>query len=92
MYFHGPWFVRPPEVDHAPTRLFYVNEVFRSTIEDTNPMLSILGKCSVLFYKDFCSTRLTEIPAVDVYVCESKYHESEKSIRKLAKPMKVVGY
>ena len=41
MYFHGPWYVHPSDVDHAPNRLFYKNEVFKSSIEDTNPVLSI---------------------------------------------------
>ena len=41
MYFHGPWYVHPSDVDHAPNRLFYKNEVFKSSIEDANPVLSI---------------------------------------------------
>lgn len=41
MYFHGPWYVHPSDVEHAPNRLFYKNEVFKSSIEDTNPVLSI---------------------------------------------------
>ncbi len=41
MFFHGPWFVRPADVEHAPNRLFYKHEVFKSSIEDTNPVNSI---------------------------------------------------
>ena len=33
--------------------------------------------------------RPTEIPEEHVYVCESKYHEVEKNIRKLSKGLKV---
>ena len=33
--------------------------------------------------------RPTEIPEHDVWVCESKYHEVEKNIRKLSKGLKV---
>ena len=88
-FFHGPWFVHPIEVEHSPTRLFYKHEVFRSSIEDTNPMLSIQGKCAVLVHKDYCISRPTELPEHDIYICESKYMEAEKSIRKLAKSMKV---
>ena len=88
-FFHGPWFVHPIEVEHSPTRLFYKREVFRSSIEDTNPMLSIQGKCAVLVHKDYCNSRPTEIHEQDVFICESKYMEAEKSIRKLAKSMKV---
>ena len=35
------------------------------------------------------AARLTEYPEQDVYVCESKYMESEKSIKKLGKGLKV---
>jgi len=33
--------------------------------------------------------RPTEIAEHDVYICESKYHENEKNVRKLAKGLKV---
>lgn len=36
--------------------------------------------------------RIIEIPEHDVYICESKYLEAEKSIRKLAKGFKVCWY
>ncbi|KAG1687281.1 Protein polybromo-1 [Nymphon striatum] len=87
-YFHGPWFVTPQEVQHPPTRLFYKQEVFLSSIEDTNPLLSIVGKCSVLDLKDYTSRRLTEVPENDVFVCESRYMEAERQIRKLPKGLK----
>lgn len=56
-YFYGPWFVRPVEVEHAPTRLFFKREVFLSSIEDTNPMHSIMGKCSVQHIKEYLSCK-----------------------------------
>ncbi|XP_076447907.1 protein polybromo-1-like isoform X4 [Babylonia areolata] len=82
-YFHGSWFVRPSEIEHPPTRLFYKREVFLSSIEDTNPLGSVINKCCVLHIKDYCSSRPTEIPEFDIYICESKYHELERSIKKL---------
>jgi hypothetical protein len=54
-FFHGSWFVRPSEAQHEPTRLFYKREVFLSSIEDTNPLGSIISKCCVLHIKDYCS-------------------------------------
>ena len=36
-------------------------------------------------YKDYCISRPTEVPEIDVYVCECKYVESEKLIRKITK-------
>ena len=88
-FFHGPWSVHPTDVEHSPTRLFFKREVFRSATEDTNPMLSIQGRCGVLLHKDYCTSRPTEIPEQDIYICESKYIEAEKAIRKLAKTVKV---
>ena len=38
----------------------------------------------------FCNTaRPTEVPEFDVYICESKYHELEHSIKRLGKGLKV---
>ncbi|XP_063225163.1 protein polybromo-1 isoform X3 [Bacillus rossius redtenbacheri] len=54
-YFRGPWLVTPPEIPHAPTRLFYKQEVFLSTLEDTNPVENIAGKCAVLEHGEYIS-------------------------------------
>ncbi|RDD39168.1 Protein polybromo-1 [Trichoplax sp. H2] len=82
-YFHGPWFVRPLEIKQSSNQEFYLKEVFLSNIEDTNPILSIIGRCSVFSVKDYCSCRIVDIPEVDVYICESKYNERDHQIRKL---------
>lgn len=37
--------------------MFYKQEVFLSTVEDTNPLVSIIGKCVVLDYNDYISCR-----------------------------------
>ncbi|XP_077514509.1 protein polybromo isoform X29 [Amblyomma americanum] len=87
-FYHGPWFVLPSEIQHAPSRVFYRQEVFLSSIEDTNPLLSIIGRCSVLDCKDYTACRLTEITETDVYICESRYLEAERQIRKLHKGLK----
>ena len=56
-WFRGPWFVRPEEVSHLPTRMFLHKELFMSNIQDTNPMRSIIGKCAVLFVNDYCKCK-----------------------------------
>lgn len=56
-YFRGPWFVTPPEIPPIPGRMFYKQEVFLSTVEDTNPLVSIIGKCAVLDYNDYISCK-----------------------------------
>ena len=42
-------------------------------------------------YKDYCVSRPTEISEIDVYVCECKYVESEKLIRKITKTVPKVN-
>ncbi|XP_064633737.1 protein polybromo-1-like isoform X4 [Lineus longissimus] len=87
-YFHGPWFMQPTDVEHAPTRLFYKREVFRSSIESTTPILAVMGKCMVLPYKDYCTSRPIEYNENDVFLCESKYLDQERAIRKISKGLK----
>ncbi|XP_021930811.1 protein polybromo-1-like isoform X6 [Zootermopsis nevadensis] len=82
-FFRGPWLVTPPEIPHAPTRLFYKQEVFLSTLEDTNTIDSLMGKCAVLEHGEYISCRPTEILEHDVYVCESVYDEARRQVKKL---------
>ncbi|XP_038004658.1 protein polybromo-1 isoform X16 [Motacilla alba alba] len=81
-YFFGPIFIHPEETEHEPTKMFYKKEVFLSNLEETCPMTCILGKCVVLSFKDFLSCRPTEIPENDVFLCESRYNESDKQMKK----------
>ncbi|XP_074033562.1 protein polybromo isoform X4 [Leptinotarsa decemlineata] len=82
-YFRGPWFITPSEIPHSPNRLFYKQEVFLSSLEDANPIVSIIGKCSVLEVNDFITYRLTEIPESDVLICTSMYDEINRQVKKL---------
>jgi len=82
-YFHGPWYVTPTEIAHAPNRLFYRQEVFLSSIEDTNPLLSVVGRCTVLDFNDYTTCRPTELCENDTFLCESLYEESRRQIKKL---------
>lgn len=46
----------PAEVPHAPTKLFYKQELFLSTVDGTHPIVAIVGKCAVLDYGEYiCS-------------------------------------
>ncbi|XP_050813654.1 protein polybromo-1 isoform X18 [Gopherus flavomarginatus] len=81
-YFFGPIFIHPEETEHEPTKMFYKKEVFLSNLEETCPMTCILGKCAVLSFKDFLSCRPTEISENDVLLCESRYIESDKQMKK----------
>ncbi|XP_029139950.1 protein polybromo-1 [Protobothrops mucrosquamatus] len=81
-YFFGPIFIHPEETEHEPTKMFYKKEVFLSNLEETCPMTCILGKCAVLSFKDFLCCRPTEIHENDVLLCESRYNESDKQMKK----------
>ena len=50
-YFNGPWFVVPAELPPQPDRKYYKAEAFLSTISDSNPLLSVVGRCVVLVSK-----------------------------------------
>ncbi|XP_064212434.1 protein polybromo-1 isoform X5 [Tribolium castaneum] len=82
-YFRGPWFVAPNEVPHSQNRLFYKQEVFLSSMEDTNPLVSIMGKCAVLEFNEYISCRPTEIPESDIFICNSLYDEINRQVSKL---------
>ncbi|KAH9420477.1 Protein polybromo-1 [Dermatophagoides pteronyssinus] len=82
-YFHGPWYVQQAELPPTTIGSFYPQEVFLSSIEDTNPLLSICERCSVLDTKDYCTLRPTEFMEKDVYVCEIRYLEHEKKFEPL---------
>ncbi|RWS27612.1 protein polybromo-1-like protein, partial [Leptotrombidium deliense] len=91
-FFHGPWFVQPMELPPLTPRMFYPQEVFLSSIEDTNPLLSICDRCAVLDMRDYITRRPTELAEQDIYVCESKYLEHEKKFIKLQKEISRVTH
>ena len=82
-YFHGPWFVQQAELPPNTVGSFYPQEVFLSSIEDTNPLLSICERCAVLSVTDYIMKRPTEFLEKDVYVCEIRYLEHEKRFEAL---------
>ncbi|XP_046634801.1 protein polybromo-1-like isoform X2 [Daphnia pulicaria] len=83
-FFHGPWYVTPAEISTQITgRVFYRQEVFLSSIEDTNPLMSVVGKCCVLDFNDYTTCRPTELTESDIFLCESFYEESRRQIKKL---------
>ncbi|XP_066526293.1 protein polybromo-1 isoform X2 [Hoplias malabaricus] len=82
VYFFGPIFIYPEETEHEPTKMFYKKEVFLSNLEESCPMTCITGKCAVSSFKDYLSCRPTEMPEEDVLLCESRYIESEKQMKK----------
>lgn len=91
-FIYGPTYVHPYETEHEPTRTFYQREVFKTPYEDTHWMDNILGRCIAMQYKDFITCRPTEIPEKDIYLCEAKYIETEKQIKKFLKPTNMINH
>lgn len=91
-FFHGPWFVQQAELPPNTVGSFYPQEVFLSSIEDTNPLLSICERCSVLEFLDYAKKRSTEIDEKDVYVCEFRYLEHEKKFEPMPTGMRKFAY
>lgn len=57
-FLSGPWFARPAEIEHEPTRMFYKRELFGTEQPDMIVSLAnVKGKCAVLALKDFCSSK-----------------------------------
>ncbi|XP_061689897.1 protein polybromo-1 isoform X2 [Syngnathoides biaculeatus] len=81
-YFFGPIFIHPEETEHEPTKMFYKKEVFLSNLEEACPMTCIIGKCVVSSFKEYLSCRPTEVPEENVLLCESRYIESEKQMKR----------
>uniref|UniRef100_A0A8C6Q7Q7 Protein polybromo-1 n=1 Tax=Nothobranchius furzeri TaxID=105023 RepID=A0A8C6Q7Q7_NOTFU len=81
-FFFGPIFIHPEETEHEPTKMFYKKEVFLSQLEETLPLTCVIGKCVVSSFKDYLSCRPTEFSEDDVLLCESRYIEAEKQMKK----------
>ncbi|KAF3856374.1 hypothetical protein F7725_017097 [Dissostichus mawsoni] len=82
VYIGSHGLVRHRETEHEPTKMFYKKEVFLSNLEETCPMTCVIGKCVVSSFKDYLSCRPTEVPEENVLLCESRYIESEKQMKK----------
>ena len=67
-YFHGPWFVTPQEIPPQMGRPFYKAEAFLSSIADSNPLLSVVGKCCVLGVSDYTTRRPTQYTETEVWI------------------------
>lgn len=58
-------------------------ELFISCSEASFSLDDVIGKCVVLFAKDYFACRPTEVEEKDIYVFESKYIDVEKMIKKI---------
>ncbi|CAF1185958.1 unnamed protein product [Rotaria magnacalcarata] len=90
----GPLFIRPCDITNreqliVTTKSSYEREVLKcDSSRKEITVENIIGKCSVLSLKHYCTHRLTEISECDVYVCESQYIPDNHSLRSLTKALK----
>ena len=79
-YFHGHWYMHPRETHHMPSKTFYEKEVILGATHETNSLLSIVKKVSVMHIADYVQKRPLGVVDNDVFVCESKWVERGKNI------------
>ncbi|OXB72364.1 UNVERIFIED_CONTAM: hypothetical protein H355_005433 [Colinus virginianus] len=82
-WLYGCWFYRPNETFHLATRKFLEKEVFKSDYYNKVPVSKILGKCVVMFVKEYFKLCPESFRDEDVYVCESRYSAKTKSFKKI---------
>lgn len=57
-YFRGPWLLTPPEIPGTGNRFFYRQELMLSTLQETNPIVAIVGRCAVLEMAEYATSKL----------------------------------
>ena len=65
------------------TRKFLDKEVFRSDYYEKIALGKVLGKCYVMFVKDYYKLAPQGFEDKDVWVCESKYLAKNKAFKKM---------
>lgn len=80
---YGCWFYRPNETFHLASKRFLEKEVFRSDNINSMPLRQVIGKCCVMFVKDYFKLKPKGFNERDVFVCESKYFTKIKQFKKI---------
>lgn len=80
---YGCWFYRPNETFHLASKRFLEKEVFRSDNINSMLLAQVIGKCCVMFIKDYFKYRPKGFDEKDVFVCESKYFTKIKQFKKI---------
>jgi hypothetical protein len=84
------WFFRPYQTVHRYATKWMDKELLRTSRTNLHNTSDIIGKCLVLYVKDFIRGYLFLITGKakgfepeHVYVCESRYNETAKTISKI---------
>ncbi|KAJ3098619.1 hypothetical protein HDU97_003884 [Phlyctochytrium planicorne] len=84
MSFSANWYLRPEQTVHKATTRFMENEVLKSNRNETYTADDIVGRCWVLYVKDYIKGRPKDCKDMKhVYVCESRYNDQAKSSSKI---------
>ncbi|KAJ3339229.1 hypothetical protein HDU91_001056, partial [Kappamyces sp. JEL0680] len=77
------WFFRPEQTTHKANTKFIEKEVLRTSHFENYSMNELIGRCQVLYVKDYVRGRVRGIPSEHTYVCENRYNMHAKTQTKL---------
>ncbi|KAJ1556322.1 hypothetical protein HK405_002012 [Cladochytrium tenue] len=81
--FVANWFLRPEQTVHKASMKFVENEVLKSNRSETYLADDIIGRCWVLFIKDFVRGKPKGADMAHVYACEHRYNDQAKAISRI---------
>ncbi|RXG69930.1 Protein polybromo-1 [Armadillidium vulgare] len=79
-FISGTRYVHAHDVAIITDRKPYKTEVYLTFKIETLSLSEIIGKCCVLYIKEYITQRHTEIPESDVYLCEKFYNEMSQRL------------
>ncbi|ODQ68135.1 Bromodomain-containing protein [Nadsonia fulvescens var. elongata DSM 6958] len=82
-WINACWYYRPEQTVHRYDKVFLENEVVKSGQYRDHLVDEILEKCFVMFFTKYQRGRPHGIGNVQVYCCENRYNEIEKTFNKI---------
>ncbi|KAJ3046530.1 hypothetical protein HK097_000773, partial [Rhizophlyctis rosea] len=77
------WYLRPEQTVHKATQRFMEKEVFRTSEKKDYYASEIVGRCHVLYVRDYIRGKLKGAKPEDTYVCENRYDDKAKQYAKV---------
>ncbi|KAJ3416494.1 hypothetical protein HDV05_001231 [Chytridiales sp. JEL 0842] len=81
--FVANWLLRPEQTVHKATQRFMENEVLKSNRSETYVIDDLIGRCWVLYVKDYVRGKPKGADMKHVYVCESRYNDQAKATSRI---------
>lgn len=80
-------YIHPHQTFHKQGMRFSAREVLKTNTSHTYSKSQIVGRCYVLFHKDYVRgvphQKSARVSMADVYCCENRYNEAAKTITKI---------